>query len=214
MFRMALLLPSITRRLEDILLVKELNAKFFDNCITERLLHTAVSAPSASVEFDYERLELLGGLPDYLDPLGSELPSGDAYLKYLSSIYLFVTNPTLHEGALHMARQRIISNRSLLKNADRSGLPQYIQSKPFTSRMWRPPNFSIFRHPKPVIAGGETEKGMEMPAEVDIVMDDPEANGSFGEDTAIHDSNSQPITLIVHGNVSNDLSTETSAVVG
>ena len=58
--RMFLLLPSITRRLDDVLLVKELNAKFFDHCITERLLHTAVSAPSASVEFDYERLELLG----------------------------------------------------------------------------------------------------------------------------------------------------------
>ncbi|KAF8591451.1 ribonuclease III [Ramaria rubella] len=149
--RMALLLPSITRRLEDILLVKELNAKFFDHCIMEHLLHTAVSAPSASVEFDYERLELLG----------------DAYLKYLSSVYLFVTNPTQHEGALHIARQRIISNRSLLKNADRSGLPQYIQSKPFTSKAWQPPNFRIFRPPKLAIADEEpqvTGKDQESPS--------------------------------------------------
>lgn len=60
--RMTLLLPSITRRLDDVLLVKELNAKFFDHCISEQLLHAAVSAPSASIEFDYERLELLGEL--------------------------------------------------------------------------------------------------------------------------------------------------------
>ena len=30
---------------------------------------------------------------------------GDAYLKYLSSIYLFVTFPTQHEGALHRIDQ-------------------------------------------------------------------------------------------------------------
>lgn len=59
-FRTALLLPSITRRIEDLLLVKELNASFFDHSISEYHLHSAISAPSASVEFDYERLELLG----------------------------------------------------------------------------------------------------------------------------------------------------------
>jgi hypothetical protein len=40
--------------------VKELNAKFFDHAIIERYLHAAISTPSAGVEFDYERLELLG----------------------------------------------------------------------------------------------------------------------------------------------------------
>ncbi|GJJ07506.1 hypothetical protein Clacol_001708 [Clathrus columnatus] len=137
--RTALLLPSITRRLDDILLVKELNAKLFDHCISESLLHEAISTPSVSVEYDYERLELLG----------------DAYLKYLSSVYLFVTQPSLHEGALHIARQRIISNRSLLKNADRSGLPQYIQSKPFASKAWLPSNFKVFRPPRPIILDDE-----------------------------------------------------------
>jgi endoribonuclease Dicer len=58
--RTALLLPSITRRLDDVLLVKELNAKFFDHSITEQLLHAAISTPAAGMEFDYERLELLG----------------------------------------------------------------------------------------------------------------------------------------------------------
>jgi len=131
-FRTATLLPSILRRLDDVLLVKELNAKFFDHAISEHYLHAAVSAPSAAVEFDYERLELLG----------------DAYLKYLSSIYLFVTLPTYSEGALHILRQRIISNRALLRNSNRCGLPQYIQSKSFTPKIWSPPNFLVYRPPK------------------------------------------------------------------
>lgn len=58
--RTALLLPSITRRIDDFLLVKELNAKFFEHSIIEHHLHAAISAPAAGIEFDYERLELLG----------------------------------------------------------------------------------------------------------------------------------------------------------
>ena len=54
------MLPSITRRIDDLLLVKEINAKLFDHAIIERHLHSAITAPSAGVEFDYERLELLG----------------------------------------------------------------------------------------------------------------------------------------------------------
>lgn len=42
------------------MLVKELNARYFDHSIIEHRLHAAVSSPSAAVEFDYERLELLG----------------------------------------------------------------------------------------------------------------------------------------------------------
>lgn len=59
-FRTALLLPSIMRRIDDLLLVKELNASLFDHSISEHQLHAAISAPSAGLQFDYERLELLG----------------------------------------------------------------------------------------------------------------------------------------------------------
>jgi hypothetical protein len=59
-FRTALLIPSITRRIDNFLLVKELNARFFDHQISEVLLDMAISAPSARLEYDYERLELLG----------------------------------------------------------------------------------------------------------------------------------------------------------
>lgn len=69
--------------------------------------------------------------------------SGDSFLKYLASVYVFVTNPAQHEGALHAARQRIISNKVLMQNADRIGLPQYVQSKPFSHKLWYPPNFTV-----------------------------------------------------------------------
>jgi len=56
----AMLLPSIMRRVDDLLLVKEMNAKFFDHSIREDLLHNALCTPSAGLEYNYERLELLG----------------------------------------------------------------------------------------------------------------------------------------------------------
>jgi endoribonuclease Dicer len=68
---------------------------------------------------------------------------GDSFLKYLSSIYVFVTNPAQNEGALHIARQRIISNKTLLHSAVLTGIPSYVQAKPFAIRMWQPPNFSV-----------------------------------------------------------------------
>ncbi|KAF9226467.1 hypothetical protein BS17DRAFT_775670 [Gyrodon lividus] len=126
-FRTALLLPSITRRIEDFLIVHDLNASLFDYSLHEDLLLAAISAPSAGFEVDYERLELFG----------------DSFLKYLASAYVFVTNPAQHEGALHAARQRIISNKVLMQSADRIGLPPYVQSKPFSHKLWNPPNFSV-----------------------------------------------------------------------
>lgn len=56
----AMLLPSIMRRVDDLLLVKEMDAKFFDHAVREDLLHNAICTPSAGLEYDYERLELLG----------------------------------------------------------------------------------------------------------------------------------------------------------
>ena len=64
-------------------------------------------------------------------------------MKYLSTTYVFVTNPSQNEGALHIARQRIISNKALLHSAVRTGLPSFVQAKPFAVRTWQPPNFSV-----------------------------------------------------------------------
>lgn len=148
------------------LLVTELNAALFDHSIGGHHLHAAISAPSACVELDYERLELLG----------------DAYLKYLSSIYLFVTNPAQHEGALHSARLRIISNKALFLNAESVGLAPYIQAKPLAPRHWCPQNFTVIHppSPKPSTAEGATlmnDDGTVRETGADIL----EAQGSEGE---------------------------------
>lgn len=88
-------------------------------------------------------------------------------MKYLSSIYTFVTNPSLSEGALHVARQRFISNKSLLLHSTRVGLPEYIQSKVFSYKTWQPPNFYIYTPPK-------VPKGMD--------VDDGEGNKGDARD--------------------------------
>ena len=58
--RTALTLPSIMTRIDEILLVKELNAKMFDNVIREDLLQHALTPSAAEAETNYERLEILG----------------------------------------------------------------------------------------------------------------------------------------------------------
>lgn len=68
---------------------------------------------------------------------------GDAYLKYLSSIYSFVAEPGSHEGALHILRQSIISNRSLFLSARNVDLPRFIQARSFTIKGWLPHNYVL-----------------------------------------------------------------------
>lgn len=159
------------RRIDDLLLVIELNAALFGNSIQNNHLHAAVSAPSACAEFDYERLELLG----------------DAYLKYLSSIYLFVTSPAQHEGALHAARLRIISNKALFLNTESVGLAPYIQAKPLVPKQWNPPNFTVIPPLPPrnsVTASATATK--EDSTERETGADGSEAQGDEGEEKA-HD---------------------------
>jgi endoribonuclease Dicer len=148
------------RRMDDMLLVTELNAALFDNTIQKHQLHAAISAPSTCAEFDYERLELLG----------------DAYLKYLSSIYLFVTNPAQHEGALHSARLRIISNKALFLNAENVGLAPYIQTRPLVPKQWSPPNFTVIPPPPPKTS--ITESATPVTVNEDTIEREAGADGS------------------------------------
>ncbi|KAI0347065.1 ribonuclease III [Trametopsis cervina] len=121
-FRTALLLPSITHMLERMLLAKELNAKYFNSAITDEHLLAALSPPMANVEYNYERLELLG----------------DAYLKYLVSAYLYATMPGKREGPLNHVRGQVVSNKALHAGALNCALPQYIQSKSLSIKVWQP----------------------------------------------------------------------------
>jgi dsRNA-specific ribonuclease len=47
-------------RINELLIVKELNAKLFSNMISDQLLRAALTPPSAGVDVNYERLEILG----------------------------------------------------------------------------------------------------------------------------------------------------------
>jgi endoribonuclease Dicer len=81
-----------------------------------------------------------------------------------------VTNPAQTEGALHVARQRIISNKALLHNAARTGLPSFIQARPFSLRMWQPPNFTVaptpIRPPENVVDAGPVQNtDIQIPAD-------------------------------------------------
>jgi len=59
-FKTATAFPSIQYRINDMLVVRELNAVLLENRVDDTLLLTALTTPSASMAFDYERLELLG----------------------------------------------------------------------------------------------------------------------------------------------------------
>ncbi|KAF9055191.1 ribonuclease III [Hymenopellis radicata] len=105
---------------------KRLSASFGQSscCLPSCMLLPAITAPSVGYDYDYERLELLG----------------DAFLKYISSIYVFVVHPE-KEGVLHAIRKDLISNASLLSRAVHIGLPQYVQAKNPLLKMWLPPHF-------------------------------------------------------------------------
>lgn len=118
--------------------------------------------------------------------------SGDAFLKYLSSVYTFVANPSLSEGALHIARQRFISNKSLLLHSTRVGLPEYIQSKVFAYKAWQPPNFYLHIPPKvPKVPDTNNVEGDKISTKEDE-DDDQEAaveeSNDVGQSQEVNDS--------------------------
>jgi endoribonuclease Dicer len=49
-------------RIDDLLLVKEINVSLFDHVIGENELLIALTIPAAGMDYNYERLELLGSL--------------------------------------------------------------------------------------------------------------------------------------------------------
>ncbi|KAM5532423.1 hypothetical protein V8D89_013917 [Ganoderma adspersum] len=122
-FRTLWLIPSIMTKLESYLLVKELNARVFQNAIIEQQLLIALSTPAAYTEVNYERLEFLG----------------DSFLKVVASNFCYAVIPASGAGGLHQARQSLITNKVLPKGATHVGVPSYIQHKRFVAKLWQPP---------------------------------------------------------------------------
>lgn len=159
---MGYLLPSIIRRIDEFLLIKQLNAKNLNHCVKDDLLIMATSSPLAGNDYNYERLELLGMLTFffYYQQSVSKALQGDALLKYLSTTYVFVQNLNGTEGELHTARQRFISNRQLCDIVSGWGLPGYIQLKPFNIKSWLPPGMTIDdRQKESTVGGGVVDDG-------------------------------------------------------
>ncbi|KAH9943037.1 uncharacterized protein BXZ73DRAFT_87473 [Epithele typhae] len=123
-YRTLLLLPSLSDKLDALLLTKELNARLLHGAALEPLLLAALSARAAWTDANYERLEFLG----------------DAFLKALASAHAFAAAaPGTGVGALHAARKDVVSNRALRAGATAVGLPSFVRHKRFVAKMWHPP---------------------------------------------------------------------------
>ncbi|CAG8495896.1 2311_t:CDS:2 [Paraglomus brasilianum] len=120
-FRSAMMIPTILVRLDSLLLVQELRARL-TLYVDDLQALEALTTPSANMEMNYERLETLG----------------DAFLKFITTVHLYVSFPEKHEGQLHCQRIRIICNKNLYRAAKRLRLYGYIKSQPFNRRSWRP----------------------------------------------------------------------------
>ena len=59
-YRSLWLVPSILNKIDSYLLTKELNARLFQNAISEQQLLVALYSRAAWTEHNYERLEFLG----------------------------------------------------------------------------------------------------------------------------------------------------------
>ena len=125
--RMAQLVPSILFSLDQTLLVYEARELIGLNQIRLDYLQEAFTTSSSNRDYQYERLELLG----------------DSFLKFSSTIRLYIVNPAKDEGQLHASRIRIISNKALLGHATSLELYRFISSTPFHRKSWRPPHFTV-----------------------------------------------------------------------
>ncbi|KAF9349509.1 Dicer-like protein 1 [Mortierella sp. NVP85] len=125
--RMAHLIPSVLYSLDSTLLVQEVRVRVGLMDTRLDLLQEAFTSTSANRDYQYERLELLG----------------DSFLKFSSTIRLYIVNPSKDEGQLHGHRIRIISNSALLKHAKGLELFQFINTTPFHRNSWRPTRFIV-----------------------------------------------------------------------
>ncbi|KAF7978649.1 hypothetical protein HWV62_45160 [Athelia sp. TMB] len=121
----ALLLPSILRFLTISMTVDSLRSKLLTPSLSRiplSLLRTAITAPVAAAEFDYERLETLG----------------DTVLKFTIGLQLLAEYPLWHEGYLTQKKDHSVSNSRLAKDAHKMRIYQWIIRDSFLAQKWKP----------------------------------------------------------------------------
>ncbi|KAG0034113.1 Dicer-like protein 1 [Podila clonocystis] len=126
--RMAQLVPSVIFDLEDLLLAQEARQNLgLQSSIKLDILQEALTTEATNRVYSYQRLELLG----------------DLFLKFSSSICLYIVNPAMTEGQLHLQRTKVISNAALREHALRLELFRYVANGTFQRRTWKPVKFVV-----------------------------------------------------------------------
>ncbi|KAJ3187001.1 Dicer-like protein 1 [Gaertneriomyces sp. JEL0708] len=85
-------------------------------------LITALSAPSATLQTNYERYETLG----------------DSFLKLAITLHLFALHPHRHEGVMTMMCHKLVSNYELFLRACMKRVPGYMIAQKLSRTEWRP----------------------------------------------------------------------------
>ncbi|KAL8742590.1 MAG: hypothetical protein Q9190_004944 [Brigantiaea leucoxantha] len=120
----AALVPSVLHRIGLHLLTQHLMNTLLSSVDFSdvNLVTAAISTSAARETVNYQRLEFLG----------------DSVLKFFTSLTLVSQHLQWHEGILSSSKDRIVSNSSLARAALEQGLDEFIITKPFTGRKWRP----------------------------------------------------------------------------
>lgn len=126
--RVAQLVPSAIFDLDDLLLVQEAQKSLhLQSLVKLDILQVALTTSAANRDFSYQRLELLG----------------DSFLKFSSTIRLYIIHSVMNEGQLHIQRTKIISNAALREHALRLELYKYVANGTFQRRTWMPVKFVV-----------------------------------------------------------------------
>ncbi|KAI5116185.1 hypothetical protein M0805_002010 [Coniferiporia weirii] len=124
---LGLFLPSIIR----VIFVKLIALSLHDTLLEQApslqqvpldLVQTALMAPAANAQFNYQRLETLG----------------DTVLKFITTMQLLTEHPHWPEGFLTKRKDHAISNAHLAQSAINKRLYRWIIRKVFVARTWKP----------------------------------------------------------------------------
>ncbi|KAB8290244.1 hypothetical protein EYC80_011111 [Monilinia laxa] len=124
LLQLGMMIPSITHHIEIQLVVDRLSRTILKTLeISDpRVVQTAITASTYSGILNYQSLEFLG----------------DSILKLCTSVQLMAEYPLWPEGYLSAMKDRIVSNSRLSRAAVELGLDEYIITRSFTGRKWRP----------------------------------------------------------------------------
>ncbi|KDQ21886.1 hypothetical protein BOTBODRAFT_26294 [Botryobasidium botryosum FD-172 SS1] len=121
-FRAFRLLPALARHVQDTFRARIARKDLSLPAIPDEYTIEALTLPSTSVGYSYQRLETLG----------------DSVLKLATSVHIFHKFPHRHEGQLAILRTNSINNLYLLARAQEAGLQHFLTAEPILTKKWRP----------------------------------------------------------------------------